>query len=233
MAPGNASTATVVRDLVLAASGGGSVIDNFQTQTATATARSSSCGAVTATVTGLAEGLANDLNTAFTWVTTDPHNGATRMGVGDTQRTALFEWAAPTSIEWTLVANQRDFSDDDYLQLRAAQGTRHPNTVAQTATSLTLTITLVDESGVESSIPISVYGGGIQRPYLRTGYGTGTGWQDEFEPVRIRLSDFVAGGGTLDLQHIAKIRANFGASDGAGVGRLELDDLKTLKEGVS
>ncbi|MSR19068.1 MAG: hypothetical protein EXS00_07895 [Phycisphaerales bacterium] len=227
-AVGNLSTAIVVRDFVPTESGGGSVIDDFQTQTAVAT--SSSGGMVSATVTGLAESVLNDNNLTFTWATTDPHNGATRVGVGDTQRAGLFEWTAASMIEWSVTASQSDFADDVFLQLRAAQGTRHPQTVAQTTTSLTFTITLIDSAGGQSSVAAGAYGGGIQRPYLRTGYGTGSGWQEEFELVRIRLTDFLANGAQVDLAHIAKIRLNFGIGSGTSVGRLEIDDIMTSKE---
>ena len=225
--PSTVSTATVVRDFVPLASAAGHVIDDFTTQTAIST--SSSGGAVTATVTGLAEGLMNDANADFTWLTSDSHNGATRVGVGDTQRSAIFEWTTPTQIQWTVVAAQKDFSTHSHVQIRAAQTTRHPQTVAQATTSLTFTLTLQDETGASASVPAAAFGGGVQKPYQRTGYGTGAGWQDEIELIRIPLESFRVGGG-VDLTRIALVRLSFGTGAGTGVGRLEIDDLMTVRE---
>lgn len=198
------------------------VIDNFQTNTALST--SSSGGAVAMTVANASEGLMNDNNTAFTWVTSDPQNGMVRGRTSDTERDLAFDYTSPASIDFTVVPAQRDFSGDQYLSLRAAQGTRHPQTVALNGT-LTFTVTLIDENGKSSSINIGAYKGGVQRPYQRTSYGTGAGWQNEYEVIRVRLSDFLADGTGLDLSKIATVRLQFGAGAGSTQGRLAIDDL--------
>jgi hypothetical protein len=198
------------------------IIDDFQTNSGVDL--SSSGGAVVSTVSNTNEGLLNDANTSFSWLTSDPRNGMTRARTSDFTRGFLFDWTTPANIEWTIVPAQRNFSGQQFLSLRAAQGTRHPNTVALNGTA-TFTVTLVDGDGTTSSINIGAYKGGVQRPYLRTGFGTGAGWQNEFETIRIRLADFLTGGVDLDLANITAVRLSFGGSAGSAQGRLGIDDL--------
>jgi len=201
------------------------IIDDFQTQPSLGT--SSSGGAVTLTVLNAVEGLMNDNNTSFTWLTSDPWNGMTRGRTSDTTRGLVFDWTEPSSIEFEMVPALRDFSERTFLSLRAAQGTRHVRTVAL-AGPVRFSVTLVDAEGRESSLDIAVTGAGVQRPYQRTGYGTGAGWQNEFETLRLRLADFLAGGRELDLSAIVRVRLSFGGEAGSAEGRLAIDDLTLL-----
>lgn len=205
------------------------VIDDFQTNSSVGV--SSSGGAVTASVTNLVEGLLDDNNTSFTWVTTDPMNGMTRASSTDATRGAVFDWTvgADRFLEFEVVPAGRDFSRFDFLALRVCQGTRHPETIA-TLADLTFTVTLRDGAGNTSGINIGAYGGGAEEPYQRTGSGTGAGWANEFEAVRIRLTDFLTNGRALDLTNVVAVRLDFGASFGSNRGRLGLDDLELIDE---
>jgi hypothetical protein len=197
---------------------GNTVIDDYQTQTATGI--SSSGGTVTYNVENISEGLLNDNNSSFTWMTSDPFNGATQDGPSDVERGVVFDWtSANRYYEWEVVPALSDFSDDLYLSFRGAQGTQHPNTTAVLG-DLTFTITLRDANGVTSSIGTGAYGGGFEEPYQRSG-----GWHNEMETIRIRLTDFLANGSGLDLANIAAVRLNFGPAWGSSQGRIVIDQL--------
>lgn len=198
------------------------VIDDFQTGTGVGT--SSSGGTVLFDVSNAVEGLMNDNNTSFTWLTSDAWNGMTRGRTSDSQRGVVFDFQNPASLTFAVVPGLADFSQAKYLSVRAAQGTRHPRTVALAGT-LTFSVTMSDAKGTSSTIHIGAYGGGAGRPYQRTGFGTGAGWQNEFEVIRIRLEDFLAGGTGLDLTSIASVRLSFGAGAGSAQGRVAIDDL--------
>ncbi|HMN96710.1 MAG TPA: GC-type dockerin domain-anchored protein [Phycisphaerales bacterium] len=225
--PAVAATTTVVNDLRPGPASTERIIDNFQS--AASTAFSSSGGAVTWTVSNLIEGLADDNNTSFTWLTTDPMNGLTRARTSDTVRCAAFDFAGPAFIEFEVVPALRDVSAFTYLAFRAAQGTRHPQALAQLG-NLTFRLVLVDGAGNQRGIDLAPYGVGIQQTYARTGFGTGAGWQAEFELVRIRLDEFLAGGAALDLADITAIRFEFGAPGQSAQGRLFLDDIRFSTE---
>ncbi|MDZ4754811.1 MAG: GC-type dockerin domain-anchored protein [Phycisphaerae bacterium] len=203
------------------------IIDDFQTNTSTALA--SSGAAVAFTVTNPNEGIHNDANTTFTWLASDPRNGMVRGRSTDLTKGFLFDWNSPAMIEWAIVPAQANFADDAYLSLRAAQTTRHPNNVAING-AITFTVTLVDINDVSSSINIGAYKGGVQRPYLRTGFGTGSGWQNEFETIRIRPTDFLTDATGLDLTNIKTVRLSFGEGAGSVQGRLGIDDLMLDKD---
>jgi hypothetical protein len=203
------------------------IIDDFQTNAGTNL--SSSGGAVAFTVLNTNEGISNDANTTFTWSTADPRNGMTRGRTTDATKGFLFDWTSAADITWSVVESQRDFSGHTYLSMRAAQGTRHPNTVTLAGTAV-FNVTLVDGDGVEQTINIGAYKGGIQRPYQRTGFGTGAGWQNEYEVIRIRLTDFLTDGSALDLSNIVAVRLSFGAGGASAQGRLGIDDLMLDKD---
>ena len=95
---------------------------------------------------------------------------------------------------------------------------------------LTFDVTLRDTSGVTSTINIGAYGGGIEEPYQRTGFGGGAGWQNEFEIIRIRLTDFLTNGSPLNLADIEAVRLEFGPSSGSARGRIGLDDITITKD---
>ena len=122
-------------------------------------------------------------------------------------------------------ASLADFTKPRAISFRAAQGTRHPNTTAALG-DLDLTVTLIDTNGQERSVRIGAFGGGIEEPYQRSGFGTGAvGWQAEFETVRILLDDLRSGGGAFDLSSVATVQFRLGGSNGSAQGRLLIDDL--------
>jgi hypothetical protein len=205
------------------------VIDDYQAEAALGT--SSSGGAVTSDTSNRVENKLNDANTTFTWFTTDPMNGMTYTRSNDAARGTVFDWdgAADRFMEFEVISGERDFSDDAFLSFRACQGTRHPRTTARLG-DLTFTVTLRDGSGIESSINIGAYAGGIEEPYQRGGFGSGFGWQNEMETVRIRLTDFEANGSGIDMSNIEAVRFDFGPSFGDAQGRIGLDDLEINRE---
>jgi hypothetical protein len=208
---------------------GNFMIDDFQTNTSPGV--SSSGGTVTFDVTNLVEDRADDNDAVFTWTSSDPMNGTTLGGTGDDSRAVAFDWAAPSFLEFEMVEAQRDLSDDAYLSFRAAQGTRHPNTIAALE-DLTFDVLLRDGDGTTSHINIAAYGGGIEEPYQRINCGAGVGWANEFETIRIRLSDFLTNGSGLDLTNIVAVRFEFAApgSGSSSVGRIGLDEIEITKD---
>jgi predicted dienelactone hydrolase len=204
------------------------VLDNFQTNVTTST--SSSGGAVALSgVANEAEALHNDNNTAFTWATTDPMNGATRGRTSDTGRTFVFNWTIDSSITWTVPAAQRDFTQGRFLSLRAAQGTRHPQTIALLG-DVVFSVRLIDLDGNQQLVSIASLSGGVEEPYQRTGFGTGTGWQNAMEAIRIPLSAFRSGASAVDLSRIASVQLLFGSTFGSAQGRIVIDDLQIERE---
>ncbi len=202
-------------------------VDDFQTEPTTGT--SSSGGSVTFSVTDVSEGLLDDGNSDFTNDFADVMNGMTVGSAADTTRGIVFSWGSDSFYEQEIIPAERDLTDDVYLSFRACQATRHPNTIAQLG-DLTFTVTLVDGALNESSIRIDAYGGGIEEPYARSGCGTGTGWGNEFETIRIRLTDFLNNGSSLDLSDVAAIRFDFGPSFGSSLGRLGLDEITISRD---
>lgn len=203
------------------------VIDDFQTEPSVTI--SSSGGAVSYTVTELTEGHLDDANTTFTHSASDSMNGMTVGGAGDATRGIVFSFygGSQKSLEFELVPGSRDLTRWVYLTLRAAQATRHPLTTAELEDA-TFTVSLVDGNAVESSINIGAFGGGLEEPYQRTGCGTGAGWANEFETIRIRLTDFLNNASGLDLGDVRKVRLLFGAGYGSSAGRFGLDQLELL-----
>ena len=199
------------------------VVDDFESQPL---ATISSSGApVTATVANLLEGRLDDNDSSFAWTVGDPMNGMTRDGPGDTERGIVFDWTAPASLEFGLVADARNISAQKYLSFRAAQGTRHPNTIAALE-YLSFSVVLIDGHGRTSRIGIDAYGEGLAEPYQRSGQGAGVGWMNEFRSTRIPLRDFLAGGAALDLTDIVALRFEFGGAGDSAVGRIGMDDIE-------
>lgn len=204
------------------------VIDDFQTQTATTVASSSST--VTASVNNLAEGVLNDLTADFTNVVTDNFNGFTQGGGSDSTRGGLFDFNGVDSfIRYDLPLANRNLSPYVFLSLRACQQTRNPLTTAVVG-DLTFSITLRDGFGHSSTINIGSYGGGVEEPYQRTGCGSGVGWGNEFETIRVRLTDFARNGKQIELTNITSVELNFGPSFGSSQGRIGIDDLELTKD---
>ncbi len=204
------------------------VIDDYQSNPSESV--SSSGGAVTFTVEDLWEGQLDDTDGTFTWTGGDPMNGMVRGRTDDLTKGVVFSWNGDDRyVEFEVISTRRDFSDDVYLSFRACQGTRHPLTAAALE-DLTFGVTLRDGAGVSSTIRIGAYGGGIEEPYQRTGSGSGAGWQNEFETIRIRLTDFLHNGSGLDLTDVVAVRIDVGPSFGSAEGRLGLDDLAVSKD---
>jgi hypothetical protein len=204
------------------------VIDDFQTNDGLAL--SSSGQSVTFNVTDASEGRLDDKDGSLAWDGTDPFNGMTRnVRPADKQKGMVFSFdAVPSFIEWAVDPAQSNLADDTYLSFRACQGTRHPLTAA-TLQDVTFEVSLRDNLGVTSTIAIDSYGGGIAEPYQRTGLGPGAGWGNEFETIRIRLTDFLADGTGLNLARIEAVRFDLGPGHGSNEGRLGLDDLEVIR----
>jgi len=199
------------------------VVDDFQTQTG---AGLSSSGAAVVWNTPLfVEGVFNDNNLDFTALVTDPMNGITLAGPGDTSAGIVFEWTDERLVSFDVLSTFEDVSGFEYLSFRAAQLPRVATTTAALM-DLGFAVRLADAYGVESTIEFRTYGGGLEEPYQRQGCGTGTGWAAEFETVRIRLDDFLRDGTPLDLKRIVRVDFLFGASHGSPEGRIGFDDLE-------
>ena len=217
-----APTTVVVREFRETLDGDDFYIDDFQTNPAID--QSSSGGSIMFSVSNVDEILQSDSDGSYSWTGSQPSNGMTRSTGGDDSRGMVFDWTSDSFIEFAVIPGERDWTDDFFLSFRAAQGTRHPQTAAQLG-DLNFTVSLRDGAGTTSSIQTGVYGGGVEEPYQRTGSGSGAGWQNEYETIRIRLNDFLVNGSGLDLGDIEAVRFDFGPSFGSSVGRLGLDDL--------
>lgn len=226
---GVATTTTVVSEYSLGGAPDRFVIDDYQTEPSSTIA--SSGGSVTFDVSNVVEGILQDGNASFTWTPDDPMNGMTRAGPYGSTRGVVFEWkpGSGSFYEFEIGVGQQDFSTYQYLSFRACQGTRHPQTVAELG-DLTFAVTLRDGGGTTSSINIGAFGGGIEEPYQRTQCGPGIGWQNEFETIRIRLTDYLNNGSGLDLTDIAAVRFEFGGTFGSQHGRIGLDDVEVVAE---
>jgi len=204
---------------------GNFVIDDYQTQPATNL--SSSGAGVTSDVENLTEGRLDDNNTTFVWAPADPFNGATQAGATDSQtirsdnsRGVVFDWTGTDRFyEWQVPAGTNDFTKFLYLSFRGAQGTRHPNTTAVLG-DLTFSVTLRDGASATSTINVGAYGGGLEEPYQRS-----SGWHNEMETIRLRTTDFLNNGATLNLTNIVAVRLNVGPTFGSNEGRIVIDEL--------
>ncbi|MEM7260679.1 MAG: hypothetical protein AAF488_01720 [Planctomycetota bacterium] len=205
------------------------VVEDYQTQTSTTV--SSSGAAVAFDVTSVTEGVMDDANSNFSWTPGDAMNGMTQAEFSpDSSRGAVFEWpfGSQRFYEFDLPAGGNDVTTSRFLTFRACQGTRHPNTNAL-AGPLDFTVTLIDGDGVMSSINFGDLGG-LTRPYLRSGCGSGSGWANEFNIVRLRLSDYQNDGSGIDLTNVTKIRFEFGDGFGSTRGRIGLDDVQLTND---
>lgn len=224
---GVSSAFTVVKEVVPAAGTNVRTIDDFQTQTGTST--SSSGGSVVSTVTNISEAFARDTDSTYTWSTGNPHNGSIRATSTDTQRMVAWDWNVSAGMTWNLLPALRDLSSWSFVQARVGQGTRHPNTVTLNG-GATFTWVLQDAQGNVAKVSSSASGEAINRPYQRTGSGTGAGWQNELRTVRLRLRDFKSVNPLIDLSQIASVRMEVGGSSGSATGRFVIDDLQFVKE---
>ena len=225
--PSIAQSSTIIREHN-AGAGVGGVIDDYQSQPSATVA--SSGAAVSFDVETLFEGKLEDRNTDFTDNPSDPMNGMTRASsaASDDSAGVVFQWdGADLGYEWALTQTQRDLTGFNSLSLRMAQVTRDALTIAS-MDPLSFSIELVDGAGASSTLSTGAYGVLVRDPYQRTGFGSGAGWQNEFETIRIRLVDFTRDGRAIDMADVRTIRLRFGPSFGSGEGRVGLDDVRLL-----
>lgn len=152
-------------------------------------------------------------------------NGMTVADGDDASSGIVFNYETDRFLEFAVPPAGRDVTGYQYLSFRGCQQTRHPLTIADLGDT-TFTVTLRDGSGVTSAIDFGVYGGGLEEPYQRGGCGSGVGWNNEFETIRIRLTDFLHNGSGLDLADLEAVRFDFGPSFGSAAGRLGLDQVE-------
>lgn len=199
-------------------------IDDFQDGLADL-ATASGGAAVSSDLLGRAEGQLNDPNTSFT-DNAASFNGFTYARNTDWSAGAVFEWdgGVDRTLRYDFPGGSLDASGHDLLSFRACQITRDALTTAEVG-DLTFTVTLEDRDGDSATIDVGVYGGGVEEPYQRGSCGSGFGWGNEFESLRIPLSAFTTDGTGVDLDDLAALTFTFGPGAGSAVGRLGLDDL--------
>ena len=217
------------------------VIDDFQNQSFANPNVATSGASVAIGVQSYVEGRADDANSDFTDSVVDPFNGFTYDDF--TQNGALrtdsfacvfsFDGAVNRQLTWDLATSSTrpNFRDYGYLSFRAAQGSRHPLTTIALG-DLTFSVQLEDDAGNVGTIRIGAYGGGIEEPYQRNSTptcGVGSGWNSEYETIRIRLTDFLNNGSPLDLARVRKLRFLFGPAHGSAQGRIALDDIELTR----
>jgi hypothetical protein len=122
-----------------------------------------------------------------------------------------------------------DVSAFRQLSFRACQMTRDVNTIPVLG-DLSFGVALTDSAGHSAEISLAGYAAGLEEPYQRTACGTGAGWGNEFETVRLPLADFRRVERALDLQHITSIEFRVGPSHGDAVGRIGLDDVEFTRD---
>ncbi|MEZ4320605.1 MAG: hypothetical protein R3F61_24195 [Myxococcota bacterium] len=205
---------------------GAVVLDDFQTSAGLAV--SSAGTTVSATVSGLSEGVLDDQDVTFDWDGTDPANGST-WSDGDAgpqvPRAATFGWTTSSGWQVALPVSARDLSARTAVSLRMAQVTRHPNTLAL-AGPLTFGVVLVDGAGHSVELPTAAYGT-VPAPAERIDLLTGLpGWANELVTVRIELADFESADPAFDRSDVRTVRLSFGAGSGSALGRVLLDDVR-------
>jgi hypothetical protein len=215
------------------------IIDDFQNQSFVSPNLATSGASVTIGVPSFVEGRCDDANNDFSDSINDPFNGFTFDnfdGIGNGRSDSFacvlsFDGGGDYDLTYDLsnANNRPNFSKFRYLSFRAAQGSRHPLTAA-VLDDLTFSVALEDAAGNRSWINLGAYGGGIEEPYQRnTGFtscGIGTGWNSEFETIRIRLTDFLNNGSGVNLAAIRKVVFGFGPSYGSTLGRIGLDEIE-------
>ena len=207
------------------------VIDDFQSNSSPFL--SSGGGFTLPLVSNFDEGLLDDSDGSFSWVGTDDFNGMTRGRPTDSTRGAVFDaeraGGGTPLILWLMPGGSSDWTEYEYLSFRAAQGTRHPLTTAQLR-DFSFYILVGDNGGGFGLLDVGAYGGGIEEPYQRSGSGSGTGWQNEFETIRVRIDDLARGNGavasTLDLTDIRYVSFLLVNPIGNNATRLAVDELE-------
>jgi hypothetical protein len=205
------------------------VLDDFQTNPDLEL--SSSGGTVAGSVSFIAEDRLDDGDNNFTW-NGGRLNGFSEASATDSSRGLVIEYDGSTDVDlsFSMPPDVHDVSRYAYFQFRATQVTRHPLTIAALQDT-NFTVELRDGAGHVSTVGTGTWGGGIAEPYQRGGCGTGFGWGNEFETIRIRLSDFTHDGSGLDLTDLSAVTFRFGPSfSSPAMGRLGFDDLMFTSE---
>ena len=193
------------------------VVDDFQTNPATNL--TSSDTSLVATVTGLVEGVFNDNDTVFTDLAGDPMNGMTLAGPGDVSAGIVFDSAPGQRLSFELPAAGRDLRRYTHVSLRAAQATRDPLTTAVLGEH-DMEVALLDGAGRRAVVRASALSMGISEPYQRTACGTGTGWANEFETIRVDLEALLRSEPAFDATDARSIELEFVSN-----GRIGLDEV--------
>jgi hypothetical protein len=227
----NSACVVVDREYIEGPNSGKRVIDDFQTNTSLTL--SSSGGAVSADVDNLTEGRLDDPDTAFTYVASQAMNGMTHASAADNNpgtRGCTFGWSnVDRHYNLEVLSTLGDMHGFKHLSFRACQMSRDPNTTPVLG-DLSFGVALTDAAGNSAEIPINAYGGGIEEPYQRTQCGSGAGWGNEFETIRIPLEDFRRVTRSLDLANVRWIEFHLGPSHGDAVGRIGLDDVEFTQD---
>ena len=204
------------------------VIDDFQSNLTLD--QSSSGGAVSGSATLLAEGVLNDPDTTFTWDNED-FSGFTWARGNDRERALVlqFDGSGDKDLSFELLPALQDVRKYRWLSFAAAQVSRHPFTTAVLG-DMTFAVTLTDLDNHSSTVNIGAFGGGIEEPYQRSLCGTGNGWGNEFETIRIPLESFLDSVTDIDLSRIASVTFRFGPSFGSPSGRIGLDAVELVED---
>jgi hypothetical protein len=198
------------------------VIDDFQTQPSIFLASSDS--EIVYTVQNPTEGILQDTDSRFQYVATDAMNGMTRyIDQAEAPRGMGFDWNQETAhLNYLLSERIRDLSGFTALSFRAAQGSRHPNTIALNA-DLDFTVSLKDGNGNIAMLSSARYGK-ILTTYARDG-----GWANEFNTLRMPLAAFHEANPSLQLNNITEVSFLFGGDYGSRMGRLFIDDIEMVR----
>jgi hypothetical protein len=167
----------------------------------------------------------------------DPFNGSTYAGRGDKESAASLEWpnnGTTYYYQWNLTPSQRDVSIYKYLSFRMAQVANHPGVNGNGASDLDFTIRLRDGANTSRDIRLSAYGAAVRDPFKRdigiSATSSPPDYSNEFETIRVRLSDFQNNGSGLNLTNLSSISIRFGSSVGSATGRLIVDDVEFANE---
>ena len=123
-----------------------------------------------------------------------------------------------------------DWRPYEALSIRAAQQTRHPNTVALDDL-VSLSVEVRDAGGQTAVIATEALSR-LPELYPRGGLGSGTGWANEFQTIRIELDEFRSAAPDLNLAEIRSVAILVGGTLGSDQGRIGLDDVELVPGGA-
>lgn len=201
------------------------VLENYQLDPPLAVARS-----VTSIETDLPEyfaGRYDDPDGTFTTASSDGMNGMSYCNTTDFERGAVLGYpsGADYFLRFNLDPSQFDWSDHRHLTFRMCQTTRNALTISDLA-DVQFEIRLTDADGDVATLSTAPLLAGIAEPYQRNSCGSGTGWGNEFETLRLPLRGFRIVEPALNLEAIQSVTFLFGASHGSAEARLGLDDIE-------